>query len=166
MISTAQAKQLGVTYADGTEGTDAPKLDGTPLDEQFTFTVGGVGGQKKMAGFFLDTLTLPTREGDPLLYKRAPVLVMDITVEDPNTREQVTLDGVLGMNYFVATANIEQAALMPNIDKLTAGPYEMIVFDEPAGTLGLKLKPEFLKADKAWRRGTIEIKPAAKARRR
>ena len=49
------------------------------------------------------------------------------------------------MNYFVATANIEQAGLMPNIDKLTAGAYELIVFDEPAGTLGLKLKPEFLR---------------------
>jgi hypothetical protein len=162
MISTAQAKQLGVTYAEGTEGTDAPKLNGAPLNEQFTFTVGGVGGQKKMAGFFLDTLTLPTREGEPLVYKRAPVLVMDITVQDPHTKQQVTLDGILGMNYFVATANIEQAGLMPNIDKLTAGPYELIVFDEPAGTLGLKLKPEFLRGANPKGRGTVEIKPAAK----
>ena len=72
MISTAQAKQLGVTYAEGTEGTDAPKLDGAPHNEQFTFTVGGVGGQKKMAGFFLDTLTLPTREGDPARLQARP----------------------------------------------------------------------------------------------
>jgi hypothetical protein len=56
--------------------------------------------------------------------------------------------------------------LMPDINQLTAGPYELIVFDEPAATLGLKLKPEFLKGareggtDGAGRRGAIEVKPA------
>ena len=146
MISVAQARALGVTYAPGTEATGSPKLLGVPEAEQFTLDVGGVGGQKKVAGFFLDTLTLPTRERDPIVYKRAPVLVMDITVEDPATKEQVTLGGVLGMNYFVASARVTIAAGgLPDIDKLTPGPYQLIVFDEPAATLGLKLKPEFLK---------------------
>jgi hypothetical protein len=162
MISTAQAEAVGVTYRDGTQFTDAPKLDGAPEKEQFTFTIGGVGGQRKCAGFFLDTLTLPTRESDPIVYKRAPVLVADITVEDPKSGQEITLDGVLGMNFFVASANITQAGLMPDINNLTVGAYRMLVFDEPAGTLGLKLKPEFLKA--AGRGGTIAKPPARRGR--
>jgi hypothetical protein len=144
MISEAQARALGITYADDGHA----KLLGVPENEQFSLDIGGVGGQKKAAGFFLDTLTLPTRERDPIVYKHAPVLVMDITVEDPKTKEQITLDGVLGMNYFVASANVKGAGgLLPDINNLTAGPYALIVFDEPGATLGLKVKPEFLKAE-------------------
>jgi hypothetical protein len=33
------------------------------------------------AGFFLDALILPTCEGDPIIYRKAPVLVHDFTVE-------------------------------------------------------------------------------------
>jgi hypothetical protein len=161
MISVEAAKKLGVTYVEGTEGTDRAKLAGVPDNEQFTFAIGGVGGQKTSAGFFLDTLTIPTRERDPIVYKRAPVLVADITVEDPKSHQRVTLDGVLGMNFFVATANIKQAGLLPDINQLTVGAYEAIVFDQPAGMLGLKLKPEVLKsAGAASGRGTIEVKPA------
>jgi hypothetical protein len=159
MISVEAAKKLGVTYVEGTEGTDRAKLSGVPDNEQFTFAIGGVGGQKTSAGFFLDTLTIPTRERDPIVYKRAPVLVTDITVEDPRTHQRVTLDGVLGMNYFVATANIKQAGLLPDINQLTVGAYEAIVFDQPGAVLGLKLKPEVLKSA-APNRGTIEVKPA------
>lgn len=166
MISVEQAKALGITYAEGTEGTDAAKLVGVPEDQQFTFTIGGIGGQKKSAGFFLDTLTLPTREHDPVVYKKAPVLVSDITVVDPATNEQLTLDGVLGMNYFVASANIKQSGLMPDISQITAGPYEAVVFDEPASTLGLKLKADFNKPSRgagaggAGKGGSIQIKPS------
>jgi hypothetical protein len=162
MISSEQARKLGVTYAEGTEGTDSPKLDGAPADQQFTFTIGGIGGQKKAVGFYLDTLTLPTREPDAIVYKKAPVIVADITVIDAKTGEKITLDGVLGMNYFVASANVQQAGLMPDISNLTVCAYEAIVFDEPAATLGLKLKPEFLKAPGA-KRGSIEIKPAKRS---
>jgi predicted aspartyl protease len=137
IISTAQAERLGVTYNGAT-------LRGVPEKEQFSLTVGGIGGMKKAAGFFLDTLTLPTRERDPIVYKRAPVLVLDITVIDPRTEQTLTLDGVLAMNYFVASANVDMAAgVLPDIKNLTVGAYEYVVFDEPAGTLGLKLKPEF-----------------------
>jgi hypothetical protein len=144
MISSEQAKKLGITYVESTQHTDSPKLQGVPEDQQFTFAVGGVGGTKTSAGFFLDTLTLPTRERDPIVYKRAPVLVNDITIEDPQTKQIVTLDGVLGMNFFVASAAIKQAGLLPDITNLTACAYDLIVIDEPGATLGLKLKPEFL----------------------
>jgi len=164
MISVEAAKKLGVTYVEGTEGSDRAKLAGVPDNEQFTFAIGGVGGQKTSAGFFIDTLTVPTRERDPIVYKRAPVLVADITVEDPRTHQRVTLDGVLGMNFFVATANIKQAGLLPDINQLTVGAYEAIVFDQPGAMLGLKLKPEVLKSAAGPARGTIEVKPA-KSRR-
>jgi hypothetical protein len=163
MISVEAAKQLGVTYVEGTEGMDGAKLAGVPDDQQFTIAVGGVGGQKTSAGFFIDTLAIPTRERDPIVYKRAPVLICDITVEDPTTHERVTLDGVLGMNFFVATANIKQVGLLPDINQLTVGAYEAIVFDQPAGVLGLKLKPDVLKSAGA-NRGTIEVKPARRRR--
>ena len=159
MISTEQAKRLGVTY-------ENDKLAGVPEAEQFGLTVGGVGGQKKAVGFFLDSLTLPTRERDGIVYKRAPVLVVDITVVDPATQENVTLDGVLGMNFFVASANVDMGGggLMPDIRNLTVGAYEAVVFDEPASTLGLKLKPDFLNAPGTPKRGSIEIKPKSNRR--
>ena len=165
MISSAQAAKVGVKYVPGTEGTDAPRLAGVPENEQFTLTIGGVGGTKKSAGFYLDTLVIPTRERDPLIYKKAPVFVTDITVEDPKTHQKRTLDGVFGMNFLVASAHVTEAALMPDIGKLTAGPYDAVVFDEPAKMLGLKLKADLAReAMQGQKRGQIQIKPAAKRR--
>ena len=57
------------------------------------------------------------------------------------------------MNYLVAaSAFVTEAGMMPDIGKMTAGPYEWIVFDEPAGMLGLKLKAE-LAREAAQQRG-------------
>ncbi|HEX8520849.1 MAG TPA: hypothetical protein VF669_01250 [Tepidisphaeraceae bacterium] len=140
MISTEQAKRIGVTYVQGTVGTDDPRLDGVPKEKQFSISIGGIGGTKKVAGFFLDTLVIPTREGDPLVYKPAPVLVNDITAENPTTKQKITLDGVFGMNFLAASAHVTQAGLLPDIKDLTAGPFEAIVIDEPQQVLGVKLK--------------------------
>ncbi len=161
MISSAQAAKVGIKYVEGTDGTNDPKLAGVPEDQQFTLTIGGVGGSKKAAGFFLDTLVIATRERDAIVYKKAPVFITDITVEDPRTKQKRTLDGIFGMNYLVASAHVTEAALMPDIGKLTAGPYDAIVFDEPAKVLGLKLKAELVReAMQQQKRGAIEIKPA------
>ena len=161
MISSAQAAKVGVKYVEGTEGTGSPRLAGVPEDEQFTLTIGGVGGAKKAAGFYLDTLVIATRERDGIVYKKAPVFVTDITVEHPQTKQKRTLDGVFGMNYLVASAHVTEAALMPDIGKLTAGAYDWIVFDEPGKVLGLKLKAELVReAMQQQKRGAIEIKPA------
>jgi len=140
MISSAQAKKLGISYVEGTEGTNSPKLAGIPEKDQITLTVGGVGGTHKSAGFYLDSLALPTRERDPLVYKPAPVYITDITVEDVKTQEKITLDGVFGMNFLVASANITEASLMPDIGNLTKGAFEWIIIDEPGALLSLKLK--------------------------
>jgi len=132
-ISTKHAETLGITYASG-----GGSLRGVPADKQFTLTVGGIGGQKKRSGFFLDEMRVPTTENDELIYRGAPVLVLDITVKDVQGKE-VTLDGVFGMNFLVASANITEG-LLPDIGKLTEGPFEWIVFDEPKALLGLKLR--------------------------
>src|SRR3954468_7072046 len=50
MISSAQAKKLGVSYRAGTKETATPVLDGVPQARQFTFTIGGIGGQNTAAG--------------------------------------------------------------------------------------------------------------------
>src|SRR6185503_5202895 len=156
-----QAAKVGVKYVEGTEGTDSPKLAGVPENEQFTLTIGGVGGAKKAAGFYLDSLVIATRERDPIVYKKAPVFVTDITVEDPKTKQKRTLDGIFGMNFLVASAHVTEAALMPDIGKLTAGPYDAIVFDEPGKMLGLKLKAELAReAMQGQKHGQIQIKPA------
>jgi hypothetical protein len=137
MISQAQAAKLGITYVKGTYGSGSPKLAGVPEKEQFTLTVGGIGGQKKTAGFFISEMRLQTVEGKPIIYKGAPMLVCDITVEDPQTKQKFTLDGVFGMNFLVATAHVKEG-LLPDIGKMTAGPYRWIVFDQAKGLLGVE----------------------------
>lgn len=134
MISTAAAESLGVTYAD-----DGSTLLGVPKDQQFSLPIGGVGGQTVVSGFFLDALVVPTREGDPVRYVKAPVLVKDITVTDAATGEAYTLDGILGMNFLVASAYVT-GGLMPDLGAMSSGPYTDLVIDHGARTLGLKFR--------------------------
>ncbi len=136
MISRRQAEAVGVTFAAGTANSDDPQLVGAAADRQFTMTVGGIGGTRKAAGFYLDRLTLRTTEGRPVTYLHAPVLVVDITAKDAATGRSVTLDGVFGMNFLVASARLTEGVL-PDVDHVTPGPYRLIVFDQPKGLLGL-----------------------------
>jgi hypothetical protein len=132
MISRKQAEALGVKYS-----ADEKKLIGVPEKEQFSLTVGGIGGNKSAVGFYLDRLALPTMNGEPpLIYGKAPVLVNDISVMDPKTNETFTLDGVFGMNFLVASANVT-GGLMPDLGNLTEGPFTMIVIDHSRKFLGL-----------------------------
>jgi hypothetical protein len=132
MISKKTAEALGVRYSD-----DESSLVGIPEKEQFTLTVGGIGGNKTASGFYLDLLALPARDGAPVRYAKAPVLVSDISVVDPKTHQTFTLDGVFGMNFLTATAEIS-GGLLPDIGKLTQGPFTFIVIDHAHGVLGLK----------------------------
>jgi len=47
-------------------------------------------------------------DGVPITLARAPVLVADISLEDPDTGEEFTLDGVLGMNYLSSQLRYRQ----------------------------------------------------------
>ena len=134
MLSTAAAAKLGVTY-----GADGSTLLGVPKDRQFTLPIGGVGGQKNVAGFYLDALVLPATAGEPITYVKAPVLVNDISVVDAKTGQKVTLDGVFGMNFLVASAEVS-GGLLPDIGELVAGPYSFVVIDHKAGELRLALR--------------------------
>jgi hypothetical protein len=153
MISTALAMQMHVRYVAGTAATDDPQLEvfdplhpsapGTLLPNQFQTTIGGIGGAIKVAGFFLDALVVPTMEGDGmnpddpnhLRFLDAPVIVIDITLKNAVTGATFTLAGVLGMNYLVASLFVSEAP--PFFGAFNPGPFAWVVFNEPAGVLGL-----------------------------
>ena len=116
------AGQLGVRFNAGT----------TP---EFKLAIGGLSGQKDASGLFFDRVALPTIEGPPIVYAKAPLLVSDISVAD-ETGKIFTLDGVLGMNYLVASAEIT-GGLLPDVGKLVDGPWRWIVIDHSRGQLGL-----------------------------
>jgi hypothetical protein len=132
MISTRKAAELGVTYA-----ADGSTLVGVPKDQQFSLAVGGIGGSKTSSGFYLDLLALPAKTGEPIVYAKAPLLVCDITIADPATKKPFTLDGVFGMNFLVASANLS-GGLLPDIDKIVDGPFQAVVIDHARHTLGVK----------------------------
>lgn len=159
MISKEKAKSLGVRYVLGTEGTPGARLEqfdinnpngpaiAIPDEDQFSIPIGGIGGEAKViAGFYLDTYTIPTEQGsalnynDPnhLRYIRAPVLVNDITITDSITGKDLTLDGILGTNYLTGSA--EFFSSFPFFGGLQDGAFNWVVFDEPSGLL--KLAPK------------------------
>lgn len=155
MISSGMAGKLGIKYETGTKGTDNPVLvytpdgiiDGAPVDGQFQMQVSGITGTATIAGFYLDSLLLRTTEGDAandndpnhIRFLNAPVCVSDILLEDPNTTNptlpSVTLDGVFGMNFLVASGMYASGDLMPSV--WNPGSFDWVVFDEPNGILGL-----------------------------
>jgi len=133
IISEQQAALLGVTYDPATVGTANPTLLGAPLADQFQLTIGGVGGTRIVAGFLLDTFALPTVEGRPIIYHQAPVLVIDITVQDIVTLDTVTLDGIFGMNFLFPSFN-------PSSFEIVGGAFDFITFDQTTGLIGLTLR--------------------------
>ena len=140
MISRQNAAKLGITYIASTDGTNHPRLANVDEKRQFVMTVGGIGGSKKSAGFYLDKLTLPTMQGPPIVFAHAPVLVADISVKNA-AGQTYTLDGVFGMNFLVGSAMVDEASLVPDIGQLTPGAFRSIVINIPAGWLGLDRNP-------------------------
>ncbi|HUO10441.1 MAG TPA: hypothetical protein VM008_19205 [Phycisphaerae bacterium] len=147
IISQHQAANLGVSYKAGTFGTDTPDLvdsTGHDIPNQFQFQIQGVGGIETLAGFYLDSLLLRTMEGsaandnDPhnLRFRGAPVLVGDITLTDPVSQMTLTLDGVFGMNFLIASldpSGLDGLSIPP----IATNYFDWITFDEPNGILGL-----------------------------
>ena len=137
-ISRSMASGVHVHYKTGTYNTADPILlndANQPLPNQFVIQLGGIGDSAGInaAGFFLSSLTIPTTEGQPIRFVNAPVLVADITVEDPLTHQTLTLDGDFGMNYLTASTNITG-----NGDS-SAGAFDWVAFDQPNGLIGLQL---------------------------
>jgi autotransporter-associated beta strand protein len=162
MISTDMAAKLHVRYVAGTQGTDSPELEsydpahpslpGTLLGNQFQLAIGGVGGSTTAAGFYLDSMLLRTMEGNPgndqdpnhLHFLDTPVVVDDVTVKDPSTQKTLTLDGVFGVNNWVATTDTVDITQQGNS---ATSSFNWAVFDQPNGVLGLDVKPEFIGTD-------------------
>ena len=150
IISEGMANGLNV-FIDETQQDNPILRDefGTALPDQFQLTVGGTGGTIKVPGFFLDSMLVKTMEGNPnddndpkhIRFQGAPVLVFDIGLEDPVTHQELTLDGVFGMNYLVASAFVTEAEPFPIISDLTYNAFDWIVYDHNNGTVGLELAP-------------------------
>ena len=72
------------------------------------------------------------------------MLVSDIGLLDPSTQQTLTLDGIFGMNFMVASTQIflDPNGGFPSFGDMAAGAFNWIVFDEPNGLLGLDVKPE------------------------
>lgn len=133
-LSTNEAAKLHVEAETDSQGN--PYLidtdDGTMVPNQFVVPIEGTGGEIDAAGFYLDSLTIPTIEGEPLNFVEAPIVVLNITVQNPTTGQTLTLDGDLGMNFLVASLDLDSF----DID---AGAFDWITFDQPNGLLGLTL---------------------------
>ena len=150
-ISSEIAGKLNIRYRPGTEGTANPVLEttnGQSVPDQFQVTIGGVGGERAVAGFYLDNMLVRTVQGDAsddadprhFNFDRAPVLVTDVGLEDPVTGESFVLDGVFGVNNFVASLSFIDLFGLPFPDRLEPGNFDWAVFDEPNGVLGLTPK--------------------------
>lgn len=133
-----------ISTPDGPEERPYLEQDGQRIVDQFYLAIGGVGGSRTVAGFWLEELALPTMEGEEIVFKRAPVLVANITVADPLTDESLTLDGILGMNFLVASAFIDSSSPFPFPDDITAGAFDFFTYDQTSNVLGLTLNPAFV----------------------
>lgn len=153
IISTKMAEQLGVRYRPGTTILEFI-ADGTDVPDQFQITLGGLGGSEAAAGLYLEALVVPTKEGDPLRFINVPILVADITLIDPllaqdDPQKFFTLDGVLGMNLFVASVFfsddfletcLDLSCLLGLFENINPSPFNWIVFDQPNAVLALNVE--------------------------
>ena len=132
-------------------GSDDPLLvdsvTGVPLADQFQIPIQGISGEVLfLAGFYADSLTVFTDQGDPddpndpnhLHYVAgdtslgAPVLVFDITLQNPDDPQDIyTLDGIFGMNFMTASVDGDFTAFPPPLFNFNLSPFDGIVFDEP-----------------------------------
>jgi hypothetical protein len=143
-ISSAMAAKLNVEYEPGTENTDDADLintvTGQDIPNQFTTELEGAGGSTiTAAGFYLTSLTLQTVEGVPLNFLGAPVLVQDITLQEPNGGPSITLDGDLGMNFFEPSYDPSALDFIGGDFDQQNSPFDWVEFDQPDGLLGLQL---------------------------
>jgi hypothetical protein len=143
-ISTAEAMNLHIEYATDAQGNQLLDANGDPylvstdpghaqIPNQFAIGITGAGGATvDAAGFYLDRLSLPTVEGDPINFDGAPVLVTDVTVQDPITGKSLTLDGDFGMNFIEPSISLDYS-------QENAGAFDWATFDQPNGVLGFTL---------------------------
>ena len=127
-MSQAEAAKLHVYYQAGTYNSNNPVLvddNGNKVPNQYVVPLEGVGGTVNVAGFIIDSLTLQTTEGTPIVFHNVPITVLDVSVQDPQTGKTLTLDGDFGANFLVAS-----------MDSGNAAAFNWVTFDQPDGLLG------------------------------
>ena len=125
--------------------TDLAERLGFDLEQpEMTTLIMGVGdeGAVELKGFRLDSLTLPTKEGEPIVFMGAPMFVADIE----------GVDATLGANLLAPSVHVNMDALMGGmrgaqglsaalgmLDQMKPGvmPFRRIVIDLPGRRLGL-----------------------------
>lgn len=124
VLSTASAKALGLLDA---RGRPARQPD-------FTLPVGGISGaEQPLPGFRLDRLEIPAERDTVLVIAAASVVVHDVTTtRDDGTT--IVLDGVLGMNLFLAAGSDPELLGFAREHKPA---FTRIVIDAGRGRLGL-----------------------------
>lgn len=131
-ISTAEAASLGISEKVSSTGTTTLVYTdtGQTVANQFSPPIAGAGGSSASpVGFYLDSLSLLTTSGQTVEFVNAPVVVMDITVTNPNTGQPFTLAGDLGMNFFETGGLTSQ----------DTNGFSWFTFDQPNGLLGFSL---------------------------
>ena len=71
--------------------------------------------------------------GAPVRFLDAPVLVADVTVQDPKTNQEITLDGDFGMNYLVASIDVNGS----DLGNSSAGAFDWIAVGASLGAVSL-----------------------------
>jgi hypothetical protein len=133
-ISTAEAAKLGISETTSSSGniTLVYTDTGQAVPDQFSSSITGAGGSSASpVGFYLNSLSLQTTSGQTIEFVNAPVVVMDVTVTNPNTGQPFTLDGDLGMNFFESGGLSSQ----------DTNGFSWFTFNQPDGLLGLTLAP-------------------------
>lgn len=137
IVDTGGAVSIISTELAGRLGFDLERPEMTTL-------IMGVGdeGAVVLKGFRVDSLTLPTKEGEPIVFMGAPMFVADIE----------GVDATLGANLLAPSVHVNMDALMGGmqgaqglgavlgmLDQMKPGvmPFRRIVIDLPGGRLGL-----------------------------
>ena len=142
-MSSVKAAGLGVVDVNPDTGDQEFDSDGFPiLFDSATgdpvpyfsaFIQGASGDALPVSGFYTDYLSIPTEEGDPLVFHGASFLIIDVELEDAlgNT---ILLDGAIGSSFLLPTFDI-------NTLDLVGGPFDWVVFDAPNGELRMAFAP-------------------------
>ncbi len=108
-------------------------------EPDYSVPIGGIGegDSVEVPGYIIDQLIVPTLNGYNLAYLNARVGVLDISVLDEVTGEPITLDGVFGSNFLVATMDIATWDLADT-------PFENVVLDTQRAVLGFDVNDLYI----------------------